>query len=260
MDKIGIIGIGNMGGAIAHGLIKNGRELIISNKSPEKLSEYEKFKNVEIKKDNRDVVKDSKYIILAVKPKVYADVIDEVREVFSEDKILISIAAGFTLEKLEKLLPSRKIAMVMPNTPAMVYEGMSGICPNELLSEDERDEVKNIFNLIGRAAIISEDSFNAFSAACGSLPAYVYMFIEAAADGAVLNGLNRRDAYEFIAQSVMGSAKMVLETEKHPGELKDMVTSPGGTTIEGLKVLEERAFRGGIIEAINAAVEKSKNM
>ncbi|SHH35885.1 pyrroline-5-carboxylate reductase [Anaerosphaera aminiphila DSM 21120] len=260
MNRVGIVGIGNMGGAIAHGLINNKEEIIVSDGSAEKLSEYKSFSNVQIAKDNIDLVEKSKIIILAVKPNLYKTVIDEIKNEFSEDKILISIAPGFTIEKLENLLPNRKIAMIMPNTPALVYESMSAICPNTLLTEGEIEEVKKIFNLIGKVAILEEEYFPAFSGTCGCLPAYVYMFIEAAADGAVLNGMKRFDAYEFIAQSVLGSAKMVLETKKHPGELKDMVTSPGGTTIEGLKVLEEKGFRGSIIDAINATVEKSKNM
>lgn len=150
--------------------------------------------------------------------------------------------------------------MTMPNTPALIQEGMSAICPNENVTDEEIQEVLEIFNSFGRASILEESQFDSFQAACSCLPAYVYMFIEAVSDGAVLHGMKRKDSYEFIAQAVMGSAKMILETKKHPGELKDMVTSPGGTTIEGLKVLEESGFRGKIIDAISAAVEKSRGM
>lgn len=260
MEKIGIIGAGNMGGAIATALSKNNLDLIISNRSKEKLEIFKKYKNTKITTVNSDVVKNSKYIILAVKPNMYKNVIEEIKEDFTEDKILISIAAGFSIKSLEEILPNRKIVMTMPNTPAMVEEGMSAICPNTLVNKEEIEGVLEIFNTFGRASVIEEGQFPAFAGAVGCLPAYVYMFIEAVADAAVLNGMKRQDAYEFVSQTVLGSAKMVLETKKHPGELKDMVTSPGGTTIVGVKALEDGAFRGTVIDAIDMAVKKGLDM
>lgn len=260
MEKIGIIGAGNMGGAIATALSKNNLDLIISNRSEEKLEIFKKYKNTKITTVNIEVVKNSKYIILAVKPNMYKNVIEEIKEDFTEDKILISIAAGFSIKSLEEILPNRKIVMTMPNTPAMVEEGMSAICPNTLVSKEEIEGVLEIFNTFGRASVIEEGQFSAFAGAVGCLPAYVYMFIESVADAAVLNGMKRQDAYEFVSQTVLGSAKMVLETKKHPGELKDMVTSPGGTTIVGVKALEDGAFRGTVIDAIDMAVKKGLDM
>lgn len=260
MNKIGIIGAGNMGGAIATALCENSIELTISNRSLDKLEKFKDYKNTKITKDNLEVVKNSKYIILAVKPNMYKSVIDEIKNEMTEDKVLISIAAGFSIKALEELLENRKIIMTMPNTPAMVEEAMTAICPNTLVSKDEVDEVVEIFNIFGRGAIIEESQFAAFAGACGCLPAYVYMFIESVADAAVLNGMKRADAYEFVSQTVLGSAKMVIETKKHPGELKDMVTSPGGTTIAGVQSLENHGFRGTIIDAIDCAVKKSMNM
>lgn len=260
MEKIGIIGVGNMGGAIAKALSENNYKLNISNRSEEKLEVFKKYKNTTTTSSNEEVVNNSKYIILAVKPNMYKNVIDSLKEFITEDKVFISIAAGFSLEDLEDMLPERKIVMTMPNTPVMVNEGMSALCPNSLVKEEEIKDIIEIFSSFGRAAVIEEGHFGAFAGACGCLPAYVYMFIEAAADAAVLNGMKRNDAYEFISQSVLGSAKMVLETKKHPGELKDMVTSPGGTTIEGVKVLEENSFRGAVTDAIDAAVKKGMNM
>lgn len=260
MEKIGIIGAGNMGGAIATALSKNNLDLIISNRSEEKLEIFKKYKNTKITTVNSDVVKNSKYIILAVKPNMYKNVIEEIKEDFTEDKILISIAAGFSIKSLEEILPNRKIVMTMPNTPAMVEEGMSAICPNTLVNKEEIEGVLEIFNTFGRASVIEEGQFSAFAGAVGCLPAYVYMFIESVADAAVLNGMKRQDAYEFVSQTVLGSAKMVLETKKHPGELKDMVTSPGGTTIVGVKALEDGAFRGTVIDAIDMAVKKGLDM
>lgn len=260
MDRIGIIGTGNMGSAIAEGLIAKNREIIVSDANEENLKYLAKFENVLTTTNNLEVVEKSKYVILAVKPNIYPRVIDEIKNYLGDEKIVITIAAGQNLKKLNDQMPNKKIVMTMPNTPALVQEGMSAICPNENVSKEEVEEVLEIFNSFGRASLIEEYQFDSFQAACSCLPAYVYMFIEAVSDGAVLHGMKRQDSYEFIAQAVMGTAKMVLETKKHPGELKDMVTSPGGTTIEGLKVLEESGFRGAIIDAISAAVEKSKNM
>ena len=148
----------------------------------------------------------------------------------------------------------------MPNTPALVNEGMTALCPNKNINDDELNEIVSIFNSFGKCEIVKEDLIDAVIGVSGSSPAYVFMFIEALADGAVKAGMQREQAYKFAAQSVMGSAKMVLESEKHPGELKDMVCSPGGTTIEAVAVLEENNMRASIIKAVTAAVDKSKEM
>ena len=148
----------------------------------------------------------------------------------------------------------------MPNTPALVNEGMTALCPNKNINDDELNEIVSIFNSFGKCEIVKEGLIDAVIGVSGSSPAYVFMFIEALADGAVKAGMQREQAYKFAAQSVMGSAKMVLESEKHPGELKDMVCSPGGTTIEAVAVLEENNMRASIIKAVTAAVDKSKEM
>lgn len=260
MKKIGIIGVGNMGGAIATALCKNKYDLILSNHSKKNLEKFENFENIKTTTSNIEVAKESDYIILAVKPNIYEKVINEIKEYLTSDKVFISIAAGFSIKSLEEMLPNRKIVMTMPNTPAMVEEAITAICPNSLIDEKEIQDIVEIFSSFGIAQVLDEMYFPAFSGSCGCLPAYVYMFIEAASDAAVLNGMKRADAYKFIAQSVLGSAKMLLETNLHPGELKDMVTSPGGTTIEGVKALEDNGFRSAIISAIDASVKKSKNM
>ncbi|MBP2024499.1 pyrroline-5-carboxylate reductase [Peptoniphilus stercorisuis] len=260
MKKIGIIGVGNMGGAIATALCKNKYDLILSNHSKKNLEKFENFENIKTTTSNIEVAKESDYIILAVKPNIYEKVINEINEYLTSDKVFISIAAGFSIKSLEEMLPNRKIVMTMPNTPAMVEEAITAICPNSLIDEKEIQDIVEIFSSFGIAQVLDEMYFPAFSGSCGCLPAYVYMFIEAASDAAVLNGMKRADAYKFIAQSVLGSAKMLLETNLHPGELKDMVTSPGGTTIEGVKALEDNGFRSAIISAIDASVKKSKNM
>lgn len=255
--KIGIIGIGSMGAIIANALYKKKYDLILSNRG-KNLKEFEE-KNLEIK-SNLEVSRQADYIFLAVKPHIYPIIAQEIKACI-DNQVIISIAAGQSIKTLEEQFGSdKKIIMAMPNTPAKIGEGMSAICSNKNVGEDELGKVLEMFRSFGKAEIIEEDQFDGFGAAVGCLPAYVYMFIEAIADAAVLTGLKRDQAYEFVAQTVKGSAQMLLETKNHPGVLKDQVTSPKGTTIEGLKVLEERAFRGSVIDAINAAYEKSRKM
>jgi pyrroline-5-carboxylate reductase len=148
----------------------------------------------------------------------------------------------------------------MPNTPALVGEGMAALSPNANVTEDEAKNILNIFQSFGKAEIVPEYLMDTVTAVSGSSPAYVFMFIEAMADAAVMGGMPRNQAYTFAAQSVLGSAKMVLETGKHPGELKDMVCSPAGTTIDAVGVLEEEGFRSGVIKAMTACIEKSKKL
>lgn len=254
--KIGIIGIGSMGSIIGHALLKNGYELIVSDRG-KNLDEF-KDKNIQIK-TNIEVVKDSDYIILAVKPQIYPRLIGEIKD-YINDKVIISIAAGQSIKGLEELIGNKKNFMTMPNTPAKVSMGMSAICYNKNVSENEIENVVKIFESFGLAQVIDEEKFDGFMASVGCLPAYVFMFIEAIADASALTGLNREDSYKFVAQTVKGSAQMLLDSKTHPGILKDMVTSPKGTTIEGLKVLEEKAFRGIVMDAIIAAFEKSQKM
>lgn len=148
----------------------------------------------------------------------------------------------------------------MPNTPAMVGAGMTAACANALVTKEELEKVLTILRSFGEVEVVSEHLIDAVVSASGSSPAYVFMMIEAMADAAVADGMPRPQAYKFAAQAVMGSAKMILETGKHPGELKDMVCSPAGTTIEAVQVLEERGFRSAIIEAMRVCAEKSRNM
>ncbi|MCI5840095.1 MAG: pyrroline-5-carboxylate reductase [Peptoniphilaceae bacterium] len=254
--KVGIIGIGNMGSIIADSLIKNNYNVILSNRG-RYISNFSNEK-VEIT-NNIEVAKKSDYIILSVKPAVISEVIKEIKD-YIKDQVIISIAAGITLDYLKENLGEKKFAIAMPNTPAKVREGMSAISPNKNLKENEVENILKIFSSFGKAEIIDEKYFNIFSSVSGCLPAYVYMFIEAVSDAAVFCGMNRNDSYKFIAQSILGSAKMVLDTKEHPGKLKDMVTSPSGTTIEGLKILEDNGFRGTIIDAIIASFNKAKEM
>lgn len=254
--KIGIIGVGNMGSAIAKGLLDK-NELFLSNRGSN--LDFFKDKNVSIM-ENRRLVENSDYIILAVKPNYYKDVIDEIKDLL-KDKVFISIAPGFNLKKLENLLgEDKKIVMTMPNTPASVGEGMSILCPNENVSDDEFSYVLEIFSSFGKAIKIDENQFDVAGVINGCLPAFVDLFIEGLSDGAVFCGLKRDISYELIAQTIIGSAKLIEDSKEHPGLLKDKVTSPNGTTIEGVKTLEENNFRASLIKAVEASFNKSRNM
>ena len=151
-----------------------------------------------------------------------------------------------------------RLVRTMPNTPAFVGEAMAALCPNKMVTEEDLAAVKTIFESFGKASVVPENMIDVVTGVSGSSPAYVFMFIEALADAAVLEGMPRAQAYEFAAQAVLGSAKLVLESGKHPGELKDMVCSPGGTTIEAVRVLEDSGFRGAVIEATKACIDKAR--
>ncbi|MDO5039282.1 pyrroline-5-carboxylate reductase [Clostridium sp.] len=263
--KIGFIGCGNMGSSMLGGLISKGfsnnEDIIVSTRSEESKERLEKQYRVNATVHNEEVVEFADVLILAVKPYMYKDVISKIKEHITKDKIIISIAAGIDLEDLHEMIgEDYKIIKTMPNTPALVGEGMSAICPNSNINDEELEYVCNMFNSFGKYEILSEEDFHGFIALCGSSPAYVFMFIEAMADEAVKLGIPRSKAYKMAAQSVLGSAKMVLETGKHPGELKDMVCSPKGTTIEAVCELEKLGFRNSIIGAMDKCADKSKNM
>lgn len=263
--KIGFIGCGNMAKAIIKGIIGSGifeaENIMASDISIDKLEEIKEELGIKITDDNIYVARNSDYIILSIKPNMYSKIVDQIKNDIKVDSIIITIAAGITLEKTENNFGKEiKLIRVMPNTPALVGEGMSALCPNSNIKTDELNEVKNIFNSFGKSEIVEEKYMNAVTALTGSSPAIVYTFIEALADGAVLNGISRDIAYKMASQAVLGSAKMVIQTGKHPGELKDAVCSPGGTTIEAMYSLEKNSFRGTIIESINKCVEKADKM
>lgn len=263
--RIGFIGCGNMGKAMLGSLVKskdiNNEDIMVSTKSNTSAQNIIKEFNVKATTINSEVAKNSDIIFLAVKPFFFKEVIEEIKDVVKEDVIIISIAAGVTIEQIEEWFGKKiKLVRTMPNTPALVGEGMSAICPNNNVSEEELNYIGKLYNLFGKYEVIAEKDFHAFIALCGSSPAYVFMFIEAMADEAVAEGMPRALAYEFAAQAVLGSAKMVLETGKHPGELKDMVCSPAGTTIQAVKVLEETGFRASVMDAVEACIEKSRSM
>ena len=207
----------------------------------------------------RKIVEQADAVLLAVKPQVLASALEPLAGCLA-GKPVISIVAGVPIDRLAGLTGSGRIVRVMPNTPALVNAGMTSVTPNALVTPEDTADVLNIFRCFGEAEVIAEPMIHPVVGVSGSSPAYVFMFIEAMADAAVLGGMPRAQAYKFAAQAVMGSAKMVLETGEHPGALKDMVCSPGGTTIEAVRVLEEKGFRAAVIEAMTKCMEKSEKL
>lgn len=263
--EIGFIGCGNMAKAMISGILAKGtfqkNEIIASGPTKEKMDGVSQEFGIKTTLDNIEAAKDSRILVLSVKPQMYDKVIREIRDDVSKDQLVVTIAAGLSMESVERSFGKEtKIIRTMPNTPALVGEGMTGMCMNPYVKEEEACEVTKIFESFGRVEIVDEKLIDAVVGVSGSSPAYVYMFIEALADAAVLGGIPREKAYTFAAQAVLGSAKMVLETKEHPGKLKDAVCSPAGTTIEAVRILEEKGLRSAVIEAANAAVEVSKKM
>ncbi|GAA0114627.1 pyrroline-5-carboxylate reductase [Clostridium senegalense] len=266
MNKIiGFIGSGNMGKAMIGGIIKSNlvkpNQVIVSDLNESKLDEIDREFGVSTTTNSNEVAKKADILFLAIKPNVYDIVMKEIKQDLSKDKVIVTIAAGKTIQDIENVLgEDKKIVRTMPNTPALVNEGMSALCRNKNISEEELNNIKDIFKSFGKAEVVDEYLIDSVIGVSGSSPAYVFMFIEALADGAVIGGMPRDKAYKFAAQAVLGSAKMVLETGMHPGMLKDMVCSPGGTTIEAVRSLERNGFRASVIEAVVDCMRKSEEM
>ena len=263
--KLGFIGTGNMAGAIMGGIIKNQifrpEEIIGADISPAGRERVKETYGINVTADNREAAKKAEVLILSVKPQYYAEAIAEIRDCVSDDQLIITIAPGKTLAWLEEQFGKPvKIVRTMPNTPALVGEGMTAACVNPYVTEEEKAYALKILESFGKVEIVPEHLIDAVVAVSGSSPAYVFMFIEAMADAAVADGMPRAQAYKFAAQSVLGAAKMVLATGQHPGELKGAVCSPGGTTIEGVAALEEAGLRRAVIAGQRACVKKSKEM
>ena len=260
--KIGFIGCGNMGKAIMGGILGAGlakpEEITASDVYLAGLEKTKEEWGINITQDNKEVVKNSDVVFFSIKPNVLFTILEEIAPVCREDQLFISHVAGHPLAAIEQRLPEKlHIIRIMPNTPALVNEGMTGVCLNQYVTEEESAYAMELFGAFGKAEIVPEKLMDAVTGCSGSGPAYVFMFIEAMADAAVLDGIPRKQAYVFAAQTVLGSAKMVLETGNHPGFLKDMVTSPAGTTIEAVAALEEGGMRSTVIKAVHAATEKS---
>lgn len=264
MASIGIIGVGNMGFAMLKGILNifPSTDIIITDTSNERLEYVKGETGVSYVESNPECVNRAKYIILAVKPQYYNHVLKSIRYTITKEHVLISIAPGVKIVDIqEKIGIDQRIVRAMPNTPALLGMGMSGITyRHEIFNFEEKEMVNKIFSSFGKVEFVEENLMNAVVCASGSSPAYVYMFIEALADSAVKYGMPRNLAYEFVAQTVKGAAQMVLETGKHPGELKDQVCSPAGTTIAGVAALEEYGFRNAIMKATDACYQKANKI
>lgn len=261
--KIGFIGCGNMARAMIGGIIKSNifksSQIIASDTNETAVLNAGKDIMIDTTTDNKTVVRESEVVVLSIKPMYYAQVIAEITPYVTPDQIIVTIAPGQTLAKVGGAFGKDvKIVRTMPNTPALVCEGITGVCCNDKVSEKELEYICSILQGFGRTEVVPEHLMDVVVSVSGSSPAYVFMFIEAMADAAVADGMPRDKAYRFAAQAVLGSAKMVLETGKHPGELKDMVCSPAGTTIEAVRVLEEKGFRSAVFEAMKACTKKAK--
>jgi len=262
---IGFLGAGRMATALAKGFVKaglvTGKQIIASDVSEAARAAFAKEVGAKITASNADVAKFAEVLILAVKPDQVIGVLVDIREGFTAKHLLISIAAGVPIAKLEAgLNPNAKVIRVMPNTPALVGASASAFAKGSSATAADAALAQELFASVGIAYQMKESLLDAVTGLSGSGPAYVYQFIEALSDGGVAAGLPRDVATKLAAQTVLGAARMVLETGQHPGALKDMVTSPGGTTIEGLHELEKGRLRGTVISAVRAAAEKSKKL
>lgn len=261
--KIGIIGCGNMGGAILYGALESGviarDQAYVYDINPA-MMEKAKGWGVNLVGSDEEVCDKSDIILLAVKPQNAAEALSQCKKALG-GKAMMSIVAGVTVERLQNMIDGTpRILRIMPNTPAMVFEGSFALCSDNDFTEDELAAAKAIYETIGIVEMVPEHLIDAVCGLSGGGPAYVAMFIEAMADGGVKQGLPRATAYRLAAQTCLGTAKMILEKGMHPGELKDMVTSPGGTTIEGCEALERGGMRYAVIDCINAGTEKSRRL
>lgn len=263
MSNIGFIGTGNMGYAMLKGAISSisPENVGVTDRSFDKAESIAQETGVRHFESNADCVKNCKYVVFSIKPQVYENVVDEIRKYVDDSKIIISLAPNVSIEMLNGMFGKNvRVVRLMPNTPALVGEGMTGYCYDDaLFNEEEKTFLADLFNSFGKAVKVSEKIMSAVVCASGSSPAYVFMFIEALADSVVKYGMSRDDAYTFVAQTVLGSAKMVLESGEHPGALKDRVCSPGGTTIRAVEKLEECGLRNALFKATEACYNKCEN-
>jgi len=263
--KIGFIGCGKMGRAIMAGMLKAGvvahNNIMVSTGRESTLLEVEEYYQVKGSLHNQEVAEWADILFLAVHPSSHDKVLSEVKGSLKEDAVIITMAAGITIEHIEKGIGKKvKVVRTMPNTPSLVGEGMTAMSINSDVTETDLERIIKLLNSFGKTEMIDEHLMDAVPAISGSSPAYAYMFIEALADGGVRDGIPRAQAYRMAAQAMLGAAKMVLETGKHPGALKDDVCTPGGSTIRAVAALEENRFRAAILEAMKVCTDRTKGM
>lgn len=260
--RIGLLGAGNMAGALIRGLIASKtvktEQIRASDVRADRLKELEREHGIVTVTSNRELVDWANLVVLAVKPQVVDRVLDDVGNAFRSDTLVVSIAAGVPIRALEARLPAGvPVVRAMPNTAAIVLAGATGIAPGTHATEDDLRVAKALFDAVGRTVVLDETLIDAVTGLSGSGPAYIMLMIEALADGGVKVGLHRDTALVLAAQTVYGSAKLLLETGEHPGRLKDMVTSPGGTAIAGLHTLESGGMRRTLIDAVDSATRRA---
>ncbi len=261
--QVGLVGTGNMGEALIHGLLHGHLcrpdQILCSDVRPERLKAIREKYGVKGTSHNTEVVKQSDIIILAVKPQIMKQVVDEIAKYLDLSKLIISIAAGVPLEAIESCAKKElKLIRVMPNICVSVREGVSAIAGGKHTQREDLMLAKTIFDSVGKSLFIEEYLLDAVTGLSGSGPAYIFLIIDALADAGVKVGLSRDDTLILASQTVLGAAKMLIETGEHPGKLKDLVTSPGGTAIAGLHTLEEGGLRTTLINAVEVATERSK--
>ena len=266
MDKLGIIGSGKMAEALLKGVIKAGlykkKEITVSDIDSERTKDVKSLYGVNITADNKELAESCNVIIFAVKPGNMEVVLNEIKNITSRKKLYISIAAGINTSFIQKTLKKElKITRIMPNTPALLQEGAFGIYFNDINSSEDRESIIKIFDNLGVVEVIQDEKLmDSVTGLSGSGPAFAALFAEALADGGVKMGLSRETALKLSAQTILGTAKMILESGMNPSDIKDMVSSPGGTTIAGIHALEKHGLRNAVISAVESAALKSKEL
>ena len=263
--KIGFIGLGNMAQAMIGGILNRKLaapdEIFGSAKTAETERRVGEKYGICTTGDNRETARKADLLFLAVKPQFFEEVIAQIRDLDLDGKMIVSIAPGKSMSWLEeKFSRSLSLARAMPNTPALDSEGCTAISFSPAVNPQQRKAVCDVLESFGKAFEVPERLMDVVPGVSGCAPAWVFMMLEAMADGAVAEGMPRKQAYEMAAQAVLGSARLLLETGKHPGELKDMVCSPAGSTIQAVRILEEKNFRGALMDAVIACIEKSRQL
>ena len=262
---IGFIGAGNMAEAMIRGLVRGGHvppeRIVASGPRRERLDQLHAAYGIDVTTDNLAVAQRSGIVVLSVKPQILAKVLREVGERLGANILTVSIAAGVDTESIEEsIAPGARVVRAMPNTPALVGAGATAISAGKHASETDLATARAMFDAVGITVVLDESHLDAVTGLSGSGPAYIFLILEALADAGVKVGLSRRDAQRLAAQTVMGSAKLLLDTDEHPGKLKDMVTSPGGTAIAGLHTLEQGGLRTTLINAVETATKRAREL
>ncbi len=265
LKRLAFLGGGNMAEALLRGVLAAGRnrpeEILVTDVRDERLTYLKSTYRVDVLSDNAQAAQQSETILLAVKPQVMPRALDDLKGAIGDRQLLISIAAGVSTTAIAAHFPRPvRIVRVMPNTPALVLEGMSALSPGRHVASQDLETARHLFEAVGKVVVVDESLMDAVTGLSGSGPAYVFLIIEALADAGVKVGLSRDVALALAAQTVRGSARLVLETGKHPAELKDMVASPGGTTIAGLHALEQGGVRAALINAVEVAARRSQEL